>query len=190
MQIGGMNAKLAGMNASDLQRRIDEDPTAVVMQPTYDNTFDPWDARQIRLHVNTISTAARVGGRSEVQRVLDSSKDARQFARLHPKLYKHVSNPDVAANEALMGVIEQMLTERARVHSGLVTDTEARATVSDTALKAVIAAGKVTQAAAGSASAPEEESRIEEITDPVELPVAGGGGATAGGSGQETSTDL
>jgi len=84
-------------------------------------------------------------------------------------IFAKVSAPEVASSAPLMAVIKHMLKVRREVMEGRVTDSEARAAVSDATLRAVVETGGTTpapsSASAAAATRPpaEEEPRIVEL---------------------------
>jgi hypothetical protein len=158
MQGLGKSARLSGMTPSELQERVDSDPHAVIMQAVHDNVFEPWAPARVRRCVRRVAAAARDGGKGTVDALLERDDELREFARLHPVIFSKVSAPEVAGSEPLMAVIEQMLKVRRRLSEGRVTEAQARAEVSDAALRAVVETGGTTPAPAPAPPPiPEEE---------------------------------
>lgn len=129
------SARLSGMTPAKLQERVDNDPHAVVMQAVHDNVFEPWPPARVRRCVRQIAAAACDGGKGTVDALLERDNELREFSRLHPLIFAKVSVPEVASSAPLMAVIEHMLKVRRQVTEGRVTDSEARAAVSDAALR-------------------------------------------------------
>lgn len=132
------NMKLVSMHASGLQSKVDNDPTATVMQPTYDNVFDPWPRDKLRTCIDKIAYAVKNGATSsEVSSMVQSDQTLSQFAKLHPKIYEQISKKDFVTNEKYMNVLYEMLDLQNGVRSGEISDVEAKTAVSDKALGAV-----------------------------------------------------
>jgi hypothetical protein len=134
--------RLAGLNEADLRQRALDDPSAMVMQPTYDHVFQPWSTGRLLDCIRRLRRLARADGteaESAIAAALAASGELRDFARLHPKLCTHVCTPAVARDDELMQVVFKMIDVQAMMTRGDMTDATARAVVSDTALQAVMA---------------------------------------------------
>lgn len=143
MQEFGKGARLSSMTPSDLQMRVENDPHAVVMEYVHDNVFKPWEPSRVRSCVRRIAQAAHQG-KGVVDALLEQDAELREFSQKHPVIFAKVSTPEVAGSETLMGVIEHMLKVRGQVAKGNITESEARADVSDVALLAVAGMGGTT----------------------------------------------
>lgn len=143
--------RLSGMN-DELRERLANDPNAMVMEPTYDHVFEPWPKARVRAALDAVQALAVAHDKAEVDRQVQLDTELREFAKLHGKIYEHASNPAMARNPELMRVVHEMLNLRQRVIDGSLSDTDARASVSDTALAAVMKHMEEAKASGGAAT--------------------------------------
>lgn len=132
------NMRLAGMNNSDLQNKMENDPNAVVMQPVYDNVFDPWPSGKLRSCMDTICECTKTKSLEEVKAVVNNNPDLSEFAKLHPKIYENLLKKEFVNNDSYMKVIYHMLNIQDGVRAGTTSEVEAKTMVSDKALEAVM----------------------------------------------------
>lgn len=127
--------RLVSMDASGLQSKVDNDPSAMVMQPTYDNVFDPWPSEKLRACIDKIASEVKCG--KDVSGMVQSDEVLSEFAKLHPKIYEQVCKKDFVNNEKHMNVLYQMLVLQESLRNGDISEVEAKTAVSDEALNAV-----------------------------------------------------
>lgn len=128
--------RMAGMSVEQARAKMEKDPNTVIMEPTYDNVFEPWTSNSVIDCVNKIANISRQN--LDVQKEVDANPTLKEFARLHPKIFERISNPEITQNEAFMQTIYHMINMQSKVRNGEISDVDARASVSDKALAAVM----------------------------------------------------
>ena len=83
--------KLASMNANDLRKKMENDPDAVVMEPTYDHVFDPWPTDKLKRCIGKIATITQTVETDQVNVEVNKNDELKEFAKLHPKIYEQIS---------------------------------------------------------------------------------------------------
>lgn len=123
-----------GLSQEELRRRAENDPSAVVMEPTYDNVFEPWPRAKIEACMVQVRALVKTRP-TEVATRVEADETLREFARLHPRLYTLVS--DAVYDHT--PVIRHLLDTREQLASGHITQAQACTAVSDRALEAAMA---------------------------------------------------
>jgi hypothetical protein len=135
--------------SNEIESRAARDPNAVVMRAVYDNEFEPWSKDRLDTCVQALASLTRefssaadaraAAARDAAARAADGHTDAAEFAQLHPLLYQQLTDPDFVRREGMVALIMGMIDLQREVQSGRLPEAEARALVSDRALKAVTA---------------------------------------------------
>ena len=132
-----MNRRLSGMNQRDVEN-LANDPSAVVMQPTYDHIFEPWQSSRLLIAVKKIQEFAQASNSKEdVDKFVNDDAELKEFAKLHAVMYSKISDPVLANNSKLMEVVMFMIQTQESVRSGEIKDSDARARISDKALSSL-----------------------------------------------------
>tara|TARA_B100000787_G_scaffold32281_1_gene21987 strand:+ start:2800 stop:3249 length:450 start_codon:yes stop_codon:yes gene_type:complete len=134
--------RLVSMGASELQTKVDHDPTATVMEPTYDNVFEPWPREKLRTCIDQIASAVKSGKTSvELSSLVQSDAVLSKFTELHPRIYEKICKKEFVENQRYMCVLYEMLDLQNDIRNGGISDTDAKTAVSDIALGAVHSSG-------------------------------------------------
>ena len=129
-----MKHRLSGMNQNDIEN-IANDPSAMVMQPTYDHIFEPWEANRIRRAVNKIiNISESAENKDEVDEVVAKDQELVEFSKLHNIIYTKISNPEIAKKREIVEVLNFMIATQESLRKGELREVDARAKVSDKAL--------------------------------------------------------
>lgn len=107
-------------------RRIAEDPSCVVMQPTYD-VHAAWDPDEVEAMMDLHIRGEAHASDARVQR----------FRRDHPIMAGKFADAELMRDPTFLKVFRFMFEQRRRVARGAATATEAASAVSDRALHAV-----------------------------------------------------
>ena len=125
------------MNQNDIEN-LANDPSAMVMQPTYDHIFEPWQATRIRQAVNKIKKIAESAeSKDDVDQAVAKDHELAEFSKLHGIIYSKISDPNVAKKPEIMNVLDFMIATQDSLRKGEIKEVDARAQVSDKALSAV-----------------------------------------------------
>lgn len=173
MAPGAPGIRLADMRDEALRARIANDPSAVVMQPTYDNVFEPWATQRLLAAVDrVVEVAVALGDELAVDKRIQADAELAEFSKLHPELYSILRQRNVASDARMLGVVRFMVETRDRYRRGEVSDMTARAAVSDRALAAVMSAQREREASEMTASAPgEREPCTGEVASAARAPM-------------------
>lgn len=130
--------RLAGMSAADMERLANTEGN-VVMQPTYDVVFTPWEASRVKDAVRQLTRISRRcstkdDARAEASKVPLLS----EFSQKYQIMFDRLCDPRVAANESHVATIEHMIRTFDRFSAGTLSESEARADVSDFALSGLL----------------------------------------------------
>ena len=137
-----MNRRLSGMNQNDVEM-LANDPTAVVMQPTYDNVFEPWGENRLIRAIDRIASISKKSvTKEEVDSLVNSDKELSTFRDLHVVIYKRISNPEVVKKTNVIEMVKFMLKTRAALYNQDIDENTARARISDKALSSLVNAEK------------------------------------------------
>jgi hypothetical protein len=133
---------MPGRRVSGLTRQqaeaLAETEGNVVMQPTWDVVFEPWQPDRLRAAIARLAeSAARSATKEACQEEARGDPELRELAAHYQVFYERVSDPAVAASSH-MQVVWHMLDTHARMQRGELSETSARAAVSERALASVM----------------------------------------------------
>lgn len=120
----------------DRLRQLAERDDTVVYEPTYTHTFEPWPSARVKACVAHIVDVAR-GCATQVEAAAmarAASPEVAEFERHYQVMFKRLTEPEVARNDGMVKIVQQMIALRERVVRGAMTDVEAQSMLSEQAL--------------------------------------------------------
>ena len=128
---------MTGLSQADVEALAQQEGN-VVMQPTYDVTFQPWPRDRVRRAVDRVAGLARTLG-DDANEAIMKDDELKEFASKYQVMFKRISDPSVATNESHMSTIYHMIDVFDKMQRSTVTEQDARASVSDRALAGLLA---------------------------------------------------
>lgn len=128
---------LASLSKAEIEQLAARRDT-VIMQPEYD-VFEPWPEDRVRACVNRLCRISRAAASAEdARREALKHEELKAFSERYVKMFERFSDPAMSRSEENVKVIMSMIMLHERMRAGEISETQAKAQVSDTALAAIL----------------------------------------------------
>jgi hypothetical protein len=115
-------------------------PNHIVYEPTHDFHFEPWKSEQVAAVTTAIiqKTKEWEGTPDALRKELTNDTQICEFAARYKVFFDKLTTPEFVADDKHLKVLQGMLSVRANVDNGTLSEEEAKTQCADLALKSLI----------------------------------------------------
>ena len=132
------NRRVAHLTQDDI-RRLSKRKDTVVYETEYTTVFTPWEDGRVRSVIRKLrSISINCDDEEEAREAALKDPELREFSNLYQTMFKVLCNPAHARSEETVKTLLAFVDLQAKLRAGEVTDQQARASASDTALAGIL----------------------------------------------------
>ena len=132
--------KSVGCFTDEKLKELSSQPNTVVMQPTHDVVFNPWQSSRVSETMDKIvkiTLERNAQPEEEIQAYCKKQPDLCDFAQKYQVMFKKLTCPEFVKDGENLKIMKRMILLRAAVDNNMTTAQAAQAEASDIALKSL-----------------------------------------------------